>query len=163
MPKNLRPTIPLSEWRIATHLEATKGIQNQPDTPAYMCQCEYCSIWAESSEDILPTELNGQLQRLGINPTKPTDLYSYDSSAEGTSIRVVYHVVGKILSGPASWSEHPEMGTMLQYKELRNSPYLSLVVLPQKDSVDQSSPVLNSTGHGDLIRLDLRLDIPAVK
>jgi hypothetical protein len=163
MPKNIRPTIPISEWRIATHLEATKALQNQSGTPAYNCQCEWCQIWAECSSHILPAELKSQLERFGIEPTDPTDLYRFDSSAESVSIRIVYHAVGKILSGPACWSEHPEVGAMLQYKELRKSPYLSMVVLVQKDSVDQSSPEHHSTGHGDLIRLDFRLEIPENK
>ena len=162
MPKNLRPTIPVSEWRIATHLDATKGIQNQVGTPAYNCECKWCRIWSECNSEILPAELKSQLQRFGIEPTNPTDLYSFNTSPDSASIRIVYHVVGKVLSGPSSWSEHPEIGALLQYKELRKSPYLSMVVFPQKDSVDQSSPEYQNTGNGELIRLDFRLNIPSI-
>ena len=157
--KKQRPTIPVCEWKLAIHLEATRDIQNQEGTPAHGCECEWCVIWKSCYEEILPEELRSQLSRVGIKLENPTDLYQYDSKENGASIRVVYHAVGKILSGPNQWKQN-EIGEILMYQEIREEPYLSLVVFPQNQSFDPA-PTLKDDTTGDLIRIDFRLTMPS--
>lgn len=157
--KKLRPTIPVNEWKLAIHLEATRDIQNQVGNPAYGCECQSCVDWKNSYQEFLPAEIMSQLKRIGIELENPTDLYQFEESKDGCNLRVVYHVIGKILEGPNPWSKN-EMGDMLMYKEIRKTPYASLVVFPQSQSHDYA-PVQKDTSAGDLIRLDLRLLMPS--
>lgn len=155
--KKQRPTIPIAEWKLATHLEATREIQNQKGVPAYDCDCEWCFKWKHCFETVLPEELQEQLTRVGVELDHPTDLYKYESDEHGACVRVVFHAVGKILEGPNQWKS-TDMGEMLMYSIIRENPYLSLVVFPQSQSHDES-PVLKNTSAGELVRIDLRLVI----
>lgn len=155
--KKQRPTIPISEWKISVHLAATREIQNQKGMPAYACECEWCANWKQCLFDVLPKEIIEQLARIGVQLEHPTDLYEFDSSKNGTSIRVVYHAVGKILSGPNQWVNN-DMGKMLMYHSISKQPYLSLVVLPQSQYFGQA-PALTNSAAGDLLRIDFRLEI----
>jgi hypothetical protein len=156
--KKQRPTIPISEWKVATHLAATRDIQNQKGVPAYGCDCEWCINWKHCLSEILPKELQEQLTRIGVELEHPTDLYKYDTKENGSSIRVVYHAVGKILNGPNQWTSN-DMGEMLMYRTVRDEPYLSLVVFPQSQSSDEA-PILKDSSAGELVRIDFRLVIP---
>jgi hypothetical protein len=156
--KKQRPTIPISEWKLATHLEATREIQNQKGVPAHDCSCEWCCIWERGFTGLLPTELREQLTRVGIELKHPTDLYKYGDTEQGSSVRVIFHAVGKILSGPNQWTTN-EMGEMLMYHTVRKEPLLSLVVFPQSQSFDEA-PILKNTEAGELVRIDIRLEIP---
>ena len=158
--KKQRPTIPISEWKIAAHLEATRNIQNQEGTPAHGCECEWCLNWKSCYKELLPVELQEQLLRIGLQLGNPTDLYQFDSNEHSSSIRVVYHAIGKILSGPPNQWQNNEVGKMLMYQTIREEPYLSLVVFPQSQSFDPS-PVLKDKAAGDLIRIDFRLSVPS--
>ncbi|HAS8156417.1 hypothetical protein [Vibrio vulnificus] len=156
--KKQRPTIPIAEWKLATHLEATREIQNQKGVPAYGCDCEWCFKWKRSLTVLLPKDLQEQLTRAGVELAHPTDLYKFDSDKSGACIRVVYHAVGKILEGPNQWTS-TSTGEILMYSTIREQPYLSLVVFPQSQSYDKC-PVLKNTSSGDLVRIDFRLVIP---
>ncbi|QYK14925.1 hypothetical protein K0I63_09810 [Shewanella rhizosphaerae] len=46
------------------------------------------------------------------------------------------------------------------YKEVRDTPYASIVVFPQSQSHDHA-PSYKDSSAGDLIRLDLRLLMPS--
>lgn len=155
--KKQRPTIPISEWKVAVHLEATREIQNQKGMPAYGCECEWCVNWKHCLYDVLPKEMIEQLTRIGVQLEHPTELYKFDSTKNGSSIRVVFHAVGKILSGPNQWTAN-EMGEMLMYRPIRKQPYLSLVVFPQSQYFGDA-PVLKNSLAGDLLRIDFRLEI----
>ena len=157
--KKQRPTIPVSEWKLATHLEATRDLQNQEGTPAHGCECEWCLNWKSVYKELLPKELQEQLLRVGIQLENPTDLYKFESNENGSAIRVVYHAVGKILSGPNQWQNH-EIGKTLMYQTIREEPCLSLVVFPQSQSFD-ASPVFEDKEAGDLIRIDFRINVPS--
>ncbi|ALQ10102.1 hypothetical protein WNY97_17070 [Pseudoalteromonas fuliginea] len=156
--KKQRPTIPISEWKLATHLEATREIQNQKGLPAHDCNCEWCFIWKCGFTELLPKDLREQLTRIGIEIRHPTDLYKFGDTDNGSSIRVVFHAIGKILSGPNQWTAN-EMGETLMYHTVRKEPFLSLVVFPQCKSFDEA-PTLKNTAAGDLVRIDIRLEIP---
>lgn len=156
--KKQRPTIPVFEWKLAVHLEATRKIQNQEGTPAYECKCEWCQSWSSSYMELLPNDIQEQLIRVGIQIESPTDLYQFESSEDYSSIRVIYHAVGKIISGLNQWQNN-ELGKALLYTEIKKNPYLSLVVFPQKQSFDPS-PKLEDRDTGELIRIDFRLWMP---
>ncbi|MDG9667787.1 hypothetical protein ONV78_08595 [Hahella sp. CR1] len=156
--KMRRPTIPIAKWKLATHLEATHEIQNQKGVPAYGCDCEWCFNWKHYWKVVLPEELQEQLKRVGVELDHPTDLYEFKSDEDGSSIRVIYHAVGKILEGPNQWKS-TDIGEVLMYSTIREHPYLSLVVFPQSQSYDKA-PVLKNRSAGELVRIDLRLVIP---
>jgi len=158
--KKQRPTIPIFEWRVAINLEATRDIQNQVGTPAYGCECEDCQKWKSCFKDVLPENIQHELKRIGVEIENPTDLYQFQEDTEGSNIRVVYHAVGKILSGPNQWKNDSSLGDMLMYHTVRESPYTSIVVFPQNQSFD-ASPILNNQSAGELIRIDFRLLIPS--
>lgn len=144
-----RPTIPFLDWQLAIDLEATRSVQNQPGTPAYGCTCAGCERWAAQWRNILPSEFVDMLRRVGIDPCNPTDLYG-----EGL-YRISYHVVGRILSGPAPWRHEEKLGQILNCQVLREEPWLSVLVMPQADST-AAAPELPLPEAGDLLVVDIR-------
>ncbi len=156
--KKQRQTIPLSKWKVAVHLEATRHIQNQKGNPAYRCKCEWCINWKLHCKDILPEELQVQLNRVGVELGNPTDLYKYDEDESGSYIRIVYHVVGNILNGPNTWVNN-DMSEVLMYQTIRKSPYLSIILFSQKQ-YHGYAPTVEEPVAGNLQRIDFRLLIP---
>jgi hypothetical protein len=53
----------------------------------------------------IPKEIQDQLLRMGIQLENSTDLHPFESNEKGSAIRVVYHAVGKTLSGPNQWQK----------------------------------------------------------
>jgi hypothetical protein len=156
----MRPTIPLSEWRIAIDLAATKAIQNQPGTPAHGCECDQCLLWENTFSSVLPSLLLEQLRRVGISPEKPTDLYWSDKNDIGAHCRITFHIAGKILSGPNAWIDTELYGPQINYLELSNSPkFLLLAAFPHKGTLYQA-PKLPAGSNSDLIQVDLRALVP---
>ena len=157
--KKQRPTIPLFEWKLAVDLEATRSIQNQEGTPAYQCDCYWCSKWKDIAKDLLPENTLNQLIRIGIDIDHPTELYEFREAEGYNSLCVVYHSVGEILSGPAPWKQDSNLGNVMMYKTVREKPFTSLLIYPQKQLSD---PVPRFEGkEGELVRIDFRLDVPA--
>jgi hypothetical protein len=98
------------------------------------------------------------LQRLRIDLSHPTDLYGYSEEPRDTQGRVIFHTVGKILSGPSTWIEDPEFGKAMQYTTLRAAPeLLTLAVVPALQTWDDRPEF---DGH-DLLQVDFRLFVPA--
>ena len=155
----MRPTIPLDAWRIAVDLEATRAIQHQPGTPAHGCTCEPCRRWNDIAATVLPASLVDQLRRLGIAPERPTDLYVYHRDADGEHVRITFHVAGRLLSGPAVWSETDTIGAQLHYRALA-LPHqrIGLAVYPHP-RMDASSPVLPAGCRSELIQIDIRMPV----
>jgi len=162
MPRLLSPTILVAEWKIAVNLAATQSIQNQPGVPAYNCQCEWCKNWAASASSVLPDELQSQLERLGMKISSPNDLYAYQEAENGAYCRVIFHIVGKILSGPEVWREDNVLGEMLVYRELLSTSYLSLAIYPPHLK-GGPSPIFNDRDAGKLLQIDFRLFVPNAK
>lgn len=152
-----RPTIPIAIWKLATDLQATRAIQNQQGTPAYNCNCQWCIHWRNRYESVLPTQLQQQLLRIGINLNHPTDLYKMNNDKNSTSIRVVFHAVGKILEGANPWCQNDSNQTLM-YVPIQKQPYVSLVVLPQ-NQYHGAAPILKDQPSSQLIRIDLRLEL----
>jgi hypothetical protein len=158
----MRPTVPLGEWRIAVDLAATSEIQNQPGTPAYGCACKWCSNWKAAESSALPEDLRVQLLRLRIDLAHPTDLYAYEETSIGARCRVIYHVVGKILSGPNVWREDPVLDTMCMYSLVGSSTQqVSLAAFPSRQSF-HVRPKRIGGGEEDILQVDMRLHVPFV-
>jgi hypothetical protein len=113
----MRPTIPLAQWRLAIDLEATHSVNALDALPARRCACTDCQAWAVAYGTALPPTLNAELRRIGIDPARPSDVYR---SAEATEagplvLRVSYHCVGCILSGPSEFRRDPQSGNGRNY------------------------------------------------
>jgi hypothetical protein len=158
----MRPTIPIAQWRVAVDLVATREIQNQPGSPAYGCVCKWCENWRRAWSSTLSEELQGQLSRLRVDIDHPTDLYSFEESSQGANCRVIFHLVGKLLSGPNAWREDPAVGRMLMYQYqplLNQSNSLGLVVLPSQQMVN-FSPCPPDGSDNEVLQIDMRLHVP---
>ncbi|MBV1776804.1 hypothetical protein KSF73_13895 [Burkholderiaceae bacterium DAT-1] len=154
-----RPTIPFFKWRIAVHLGRTKQIQNQPSMPAYKCQCELCSKWKCSYQEIIPSETLMELQRLGVQLEAPNELYGGQQNQGKYHVRAIYHIVGKIVSGPESTIFHDRLGEYVQnYVVIRSDPWFSVCVSNAKESC-VLSPRIDNAKDGDIIVLDFRFDM----
>lgn len=155
-----RPTIPLADWRIAIHLAATQSVQRQARNPAEGCNCKWCGNWRQMASLVLPTDLIKQIERLGVDVAYPTDLYAFQVLDHGAYCRVIYHVVGKLLSGPSTSVEDPALGRVLEYQELRaGSNLVMLAVFPCREGFD-ARPLLADESAGALLQIDLRLFVP---
>ena len=152
-----RPTIPLAKWKLATDLQATLTIQNQQGMPAYNCNCQWCIHWRNRYKSVLPTQLRQQLLRIGVDLNHPTDLYKMNNDENSTSIRVIFHAVGKILEGPNPWCQN-DSSQALMYVPIQEQPYVSLVILPQSQSYG-AAPILKDLPSSQLICIDLRLEL----
>ena len=157
---HVRPTIPLSDWRLAVDLDATRSIKRQSGHPADGCGCWQCISWNSASRTAFPASIAQQLLRLGVEPQHATDLYVTEESKERIGFRVMYHIVGKILSGPAPWHDaQDETGTMHHYKVVQETPaYIGLRVSTAKQSY-QFSPDVPPGSTSDVICLDFRLNV----
>ncbi|WP_330961043.1 hypothetical protein [Photobacterium sp. 53610] len=156
--KKLRPTIPVAEWKLAIHLQATLNLQNQPGVPADGCLCAWCARWKACWRQVLPENLQAQLNRAGVDLTHPTDVYAFGADENEPSIRVIYHAVGKVLDGPNPW-QRTETGKRFMYRTLRQEPHVAFLVYPQRQS-DIQAPVLKDRSAGELICFDFRLALP---
>jgi len=155
-----RPTIPLADWRIASDLEASRALQRHPAMPATGCPCAGCQRWLRIAQDVLPAELHAELARLGIQVEYPADLYAMARGDGMVEYRVIYQVVGRLLSGPAAWREDAaQAAKVLVYQTLRPAPlYLAAVVLPQRE-VPGSVPIRGEEGVGGLLQIELRAHV----
>ena len=158
MPKLRRPTIPIADWRIAVHLDATRAIQNQPGTPAYGCDCEWCTSWPLSYQNILPKDLVDQFSRVGVDVRHPTDIYGSMNFELGSLVRATFHVVGKIIDGPVSWVG-TKFGSMQTGQILREDPWLLLRVVPHRECRWDPAPKLEDPSAGDVLAVDMRLAV----
>jgi hypothetical protein len=157
----VRPTIPLSDWRLAVDLDATESVRRQAGHPADGCGCDQCARWKVASECAFPAATRGQLSRHGVDLQRPTDLYVTDESKEAIGFRVMYHIAGKVISGPAVWHEsgQEDVGTMHHYKVVRTTPYVGLRVTTRRIPVSfppahlPALPVTSCAWTSDLVSL----------
>jgi hypothetical protein len=157
----MRPTIPLSAWRIAIDLDATRLIRRQSGHPADGCTCEDCTTWRSVASSVFPAELDEQLHRLGIKKEKPTDLYVSGRNERVWDFRVMFHVVGRILSGPAPWVEGIDQSRMHNYHVAQSEPtWIGLRVSTARDSFEYA-PKLENAARSDVLCVDFRLQVLA--
>lgn len=155
----MRPTIPLSHWRLAIDLDATRAVRETEERRTLGCPCKLCRNWARVYADVLPAEMQAQLRRVGIDPADPTDLTASERQPKGANYHVVFHCVGKILSGPAP-TVIGEMGEMRDYRELRRDPSLWMTV--SHPVLYDSEPDWVTDRMKPLIIVQLRLAVPWV-
>ncbi len=158
----MRPTIPISDWKIAVDLQETRRIQRSPGMLATNCECNSCKNWQMVCHEVLPETIIHQLSRIGIAAEFPSDSYGYGSKDGVEPFRVWFHAIGKILSGPSGWSERiiaSETIPSRNYIALREEPFLSLVIQPCREFVDPP-PRLDGIDLKNLIQIDFRLTIP---
>jgi hypothetical protein len=155
----MRPTIPLSAWRIAIDLDATRLIRRQSGHPADGCTCADCTMWRRMAPRAFPPALDEQLHRLGIDKDKPTDLYVSFRDGQVWNYRVTFHVAGKILSGPAPWVDGIELGKMHNYHLVQSEPtWIGLRVSTVRDSFEYA-PKIEKTTQSDVLCVDFRLQV----
>jgi hypothetical protein len=111
-------------------------------------------------KSILPENVLAELTRLGVNISAPADNYEQGSEEVGRHFRVIFHIVGKILSGPEYYVHNDQIDRqVLNYRMTRKEPYFSIVVLPHSESYD-TAPEYKKHAGGELITIDMRLTIP---
>ena len=158
----MRPTIPLSDWRLAVDLNASRGIRRQTGHPAADCTCHGCTTWRKLAAKVFPKSLAAELERLGVDKNHPTDLYIFDETKGAMDFRVIYHIAGKILSGPVPWLDKDEFDDALDskmhyYHEVQPEPdYIGLRVSTTRDSFEYA-PQLTDDSKSDVLCLDFRL------
>jgi len=144
----MRPTIPLGPWRLAIDLAATRAVNALDVHPARGCTCEDCQRWAQLHATLLSPSLAEELRRIGIDPALPSDTYGTDS------IRVTYHCVGRILSGPPEFSSESEDAGR-HYESLTEKPGEVALAVAYQASVAPAPPAWASTDLQPLIVIDL--------
>jgi hypothetical protein len=154
----VRPTIPLAEWRLAIDVEATRALTAEAKFPARDCRCDDCARWAMRYRECLPSALLGELQRVGVDPAHPSDVSMLNDSAKWT-LRLTFHAVGRILSGPAAWaptSDRAAGRNYVQYSASRDPLGLAVGYLESF----QTLPTWATAKGQPLIAIDLWLVLP---
>lgn len=155
----MRPTLPLSTWRIAVDLDATRSIRRQGGHPAEDCACADCTAWKRVAPRALPSGLDEQLARLGIEKDKPTDLYVYGRHEGRLDFRVMFHVVGKILSGASPWLQGDDQSRMHNYHVVQSEPtWIGLRISTARDSFEYA-PHAENGAKSDVLCIDFRLQV----
>ncbi len=156
-----RLTIPVFKWRLAIHLEATRNLQNQKGTPAHNCECDLCRLWREAYPELIPETLLSELKRVGIDLNFPTEFYDSNSNSDTSDMccRIMFHAVGKVLSGPGSSIANKRLGeNVMNYITVREQPYFSIMVLSERNSYE-AAPVLTDSSVGEILCFDIRFNI----
>jgi hypothetical protein len=90
---------------------------------------------------------------------QPTELYISGEDNGLLDFRVMYHIAGKILSGPAPWVEHTKLGEMHNYHAVQSQPtFVGLRVSTTRDSFEYAPQQSSDTGS-DTLCLDFRLQV----
>ena len=159
----MRPTIPLSHWKIAVNLQETRAIQRNPGMLATNCKCAHCENWRLVFNEVLPKKLISELERIGISPGYPSDSYGGRPKDGIADFRVWYHVVGKILSGPSVWMQKElggESENVRNYTTLEEHPYFVSLAIQSQEQFYDPAPELDIDISGKLIQIDFRTEVP---
>jgi len=150
-----RPTVPIDSWKIALNLQDTKSIQRDSKAPAYNCECNLCQSWKTQYKEILPQSIFLELRRAMVDLDYPTELYEYGKENGNSLVRIHFHIVGKVLSGPQP-SQPTELGRHLHYSEIQQTPFVSISVIRHSESYEYQ-PEYKKNKSGEVILLDMRL------
>jgi|GEM_PF-1397548 len=154
-----RPEINFSKWKFSVDLLETKKIQNQEGMPAYGCVCKNCEAWRKYYKDTLTENLLMHLRRIGVDLDHPTECYGQQDHSGRYSRRVIFHIVGIIRSGPDSKVYNEDIGNyVMNYVPIRKDPWLSITVLPSRESYEVCPKRINGTDDG-IVCIDIRLDL----
>jgi len=102
--------ITVTDWQLEINRQAT---QTAYDNSVEDCFCAYCRNFRKAYHSLHP-ELIDLMNRLGIDPQKPSNITEYVINKDGTHLYcAMYNVVGKILS-PLNFEEsNLDSGKML--------------------------------------------------
>ncbi len=154
-----RPTINFAQWVFSIDLEGTREIQGQPDAPAYRCKCEYCEAWRANFKVNITNELINEFNRIGIDLTQPTECYGSKVDSNTYDLRATFYFVGKIRNGPDSKIFDNGLNEkIMNYVPLRKYPWLSVMVLPCRDSYE-ARPKRPDGTESDIVCIDIRLSL----
>ena len=162
MKSSRRPSLKVADWLIATHLKSTRALQDVSSYPAHNCGCNWCVSWKRSCTQILPENLLQELERVGIEPSRPVDLYRSSGDENSDQLRVVFCLVGVICSGPEAWIQHEKYGALRNYRTIQEEPFVSLVVHRHED-LTYEPPIEYCSDDGRYLLLDFRLNIPRIR
>lgn len=154
-----RPTIKFADWVFSVELEATREIQGQAGTPAYNCKCDACEAWRFNYSSNLLEELIVSFERIGIDLSQPTECYGSRCGNHSFDLRVLFHFVGKIKSGPDSTIFDSRINDfIMNYVAIRKEPWLSIMVLPCGKSFE-ARPKRSDGSELDIVCIDMRLSL----
>jgi hypothetical protein len=154
-----RPTINFSEWVFSVDLEGTREIQGQTGTPAYECNCDACRAWRYNYSDNLSEELAHSFERIGIDLSQPTECYGSQNESNSFDLRVLFHFIGKIRSGPDATTFDKRINDyIMNYVAIRKEPWLSIMVLPCRNSFEARPKRLDGS-ESDIVCIDMRLSL----
>ena len=155
----MRPTIPLGPWRLAVDLEPSRALSALDTLPARGCDCAACRLWADAGVARLPESLRAELRRLGIAPDRPSEVYVHSEDGDAVAVRVTYHCVGRVLSGPAIVRESPGGRAGRHYEALAQAPTeLLMAVSPQ--AAFGGAPAWAPPAMQPLIVIDMFVRVP---
>jgi len=156
----MRPTIPFGPWRLAVDLAGTRAVNALDVHPARGCTCEDCRRWAQLHETLLAVSLAEELRRIGIDPARPSDCYSTGETQEQFTLRVTYHCVGRILSGPPEFRQSDPEHTGRHYEPLGDGPGEIALAVAYLESIVPALPEWATPELRPLIAIDLWLSAP---
>lgn len=155
----MRPTIPLGPWRLAIDLTASRAVNALQELPARGCSCDTCRLWEDARVTHLPESLQHELRRIGVEPARPSDVYILSDEDAYLGIRVSYHCVGRIVSGPPEFRQSPDSGTGRHYELLPETSNRASLAVAYQGSLSAMPPWADATMQ-PLIALDLYVQIP---
>lgn len=154
-----RPTINFAEWLFSVDLEGTREIQGQTGTPAYECDCDACKAWRSNYIGNVSEGLAHSFERIGIDLSKPTECYASQNENNSFNLRVLFHFIGKIRSGPDSTIFDKRINEyIMNYVAIRKEPWLSIRVLPCRNSFEARPKRLDGS-ELDMVCIDMRLSL----
>jgi hypothetical protein len=107
----------------------------------------------------LPASLRGELERIGVDPARPVDVYLTGTSESDLAMRVSYCAVGRIVSGPAEFTESRTGSAGRNYVMLRSPPAALGLAVAYQDSIGPV-PDWAATSMQPLLAIDLWVDVP---
>ena len=156
-----RPEINFSEWKFSVNLTESRAIQRQEGMPAYGCTCSACTAWKQYYRSNLPEDILLSFERIGIDLDHPSECYGHETESGVHTLRVIFHFVGVMRSGPAPQVYDSTIReTIMNYVTIRQEPRLSIMVLPSKKSFEPS-PVQKNGNQDGILCIDMRLDLVA--
>jgi hypothetical protein len=174
----MRPTIPLGPWRLAIDLEQSRALNALETAPTRSCACDDCAYWTAYGAATLPPALAEELRRLGVSVTQPSELYricgkpvadlpvtdrrAASVRAETDTMRITYHAVGRIISGPAVFIEDKRGASECRYVEIHApGARLSMAVSPLSAiACGPADPDWIPAGFAPVLAIDLAVRVP---
>lgn len=104
--------ISFGPWTLDVDVEATaSAYAAMAQGSAADCGCTDCRNWIEQRTVALPTALITQLEAMGIDPTKETEISEYEGGqmhADQNLYWGEYLFIGSVVSGPECYLEQPD-------------------------------------------------------